>query len=168
MSKILRDIDLPGQVIVSWFTAGAILTGGVLVAYGTLTEQMNYNFILYLVAGLYIFGGVLGFVFGGATGMFGRPLSMTMKKAFKDQLMGTMYVIPLAAIGFVVAGWLSFTMWALYSLNWLALMFVMGAWVIAAIVVAIAINRGWIAAGNVIERIKRLGALRIRFEYDPD
>lgn len=164
--KIMRDIDLPGQVIVSWFTAGAILTGGVLVAYGTLNETFNYYYILYAVAGLYIVGGFLGFLFGGAMGMFGRPIAMTMKKAFKDQLMGTMYVLPAAAIGFVIAGWLSFTMWALYSLNWLALMFVAGAWFIAAIIVAIAINRGWLAAENVWNRAKKLGSLRIRLEYD--
>ena len=80
---INKALDLPGRIIVSWFSAGALITGGYLVSYGLFVGAITHYCLLYTIAGLYIAGGLLGLFTGGALGMFGRPISMKIRAAFK-------------------------------------------------------------------------------------
>jgi hypothetical protein len=157
-----RGLALPGQLIVSWFISGALLTGGYLVAYGTLTEKISYYGILYTVGGLYLLGGIFGFIAGGAVGMFGRPLEMRMKEAFSDQLHGILYIFGFGALGFVLAGWIGFTYLALHTMNPIHLAFVSTAWLVGASVISYAVQRGIQAVGNWGERIVNIKLKKIR------
>jgi hypothetical protein len=160
------SLRLPGQILLLWFSAAAIMSGGWLVAYGTWQELVSYYGILYTVGGLFILGGILGFLSGGMLGMFGRPIGMKVREAFGDQLEAMMWLIPIAAIGFVVAGWIAFTVWAISTFNWIAVTLVAGAWFLSIGVVSAAINRGWLGMQNVAKRVRKLGGIRVRVEFD--
>jgi hypothetical protein len=157
-----RGLFLPGQILVSWFISGALLTGGYLVAYGTLTERISYYGLLYTVAGLYLLGGLSGFIAGGAVGMFGRPLEMRMKEAFKDQLHAVLYIFGFGALGFVLAGWIGFTYLAIHTMDPVQLAFVSAAWLIGASVISYAVQRGMQAVANTGARVARVRLKKIR------
>lgn len=144
-----RHLELPGRILMTWFVAGAVLTGGFLVAYGLFSERLAFYGLLYTVGGLYILGGVLGLVFGGAMGMFGRPEGMSPQEALEDQLLGSAYGLMLGAVGLVAAGWIGLTYWAAYSSNLFAILMVTLAWLVGAAVVALAAEYGWFGLRNI-------------------
>ena len=162
-----KRLDLPGQILLTWFWAGALITGGVLVAYATLQERMNYYQLLNTVAILYGIGGVLGLLLGGAVGMFGRPLQMRAERAFRDQLNALLYLLPVAAVGFVLAGWVGFTFAALQRGDVVPLVLVSAAWAASLVIVSFAAARGWLGIEHIAERARGLPRLRIQVEF-PD
>jgi hypothetical protein len=161
-----KGLELPGEIFLSWFIAGSILTGGFLVAYGTISQAVSMYAILYAVAGLYFIGGLLGFIFGGALGMFGRPLVMKAKEALNDQVHAMLYMLPAAAIGFVVAGWIALTLYSFYTMSFWAIFFTSIAWLLGMAVVGWALNRGIDGAVNVGKRIKRLTKIRVKVSIE--
>lgn len=161
-----RNLELPGRILLSWFTAGALTTGGALVAYGLFSERITHYYLLYTIAILYTIGGLIGIFFGGALGMFGRPLQMKINNAFKDQMTGLLYTLPIGGAAFVVAGWMGLTYWAVYSMNIVAIGFVTVSWLIFALVFALALEYGWFGLKNVSARIKKLFGIRLRIEFD--
>lgn len=163
--SVSKGLLLPGRILLSWFSAGSLLTGGYLVAYGLFNELIAHYYLLYTIAGLYIFGGILGILSGGALGMFGRPISMKIKSALKDQLKGLLYAIPAAGVGFVISGWIGLTYWAVYSGSLVAIGFVTASWMISAVIIALAIEFGGQGIKNIFKRIQRLAAIRVRVEF---
>lgn len=161
-----RNLDLPGSILLSWFSAGGLLSGGALVTYGLFSESITHYYLLYTVAGLYIIGGCMGILFGGALGMFGRPLKMKALTALKDQASGLLYTIPLSGFLFVVAGWLGLTYWAIMTANILAITFVTIAWLVLALTVALAIRFGWFGLSNLSKRIRKLFTIRLKIEFE--
>lgn len=89
-----RSFGLPGAILLSFMVAGGVLAGGFLVAYGTLTERMSGRSLLYTADGLYLGGSLIGFILGGALGMFGRPIEIVARKAFQNRLIALLYAIP--------------------------------------------------------------------------
>lgn len=163
--KLIRGIDLPGRLLLSWFTFGAMATGGALVAYGLFTERITHFMLFYTVVGLYVLGGIAGILAGGMLGMMGRPLQMRMKAALHDQFIGLLYTLPIGGMAFVFAGWMALTYWTVLTLNLVALGFVSVAWLIFAVVTALALEYGWFGLHNVSRRFKKLLALRVRLEF---
>lgn len=157
-----RHLELPGRILMTWFAAGAVLTGGFLVAYGLFTERVAFYGLLYMVGGLYILGGLLGLVFGGAVGMFGRPGDMSRKEALEDQLLGSVYGVLLASVGLVAAGWIGLTYWAAYSANPFTILMVTLAWLVGAWIVALAAEYGWFGLRNLRRHVP---TIRIYVEW---
>lgn len=157
-----RHLELPGRILMTWFAAGAVLSGGFLVAYGLFSERVAFYGLLYMVGGMYILGGVLGFVFGGAVGMFGRPEGMSPKEALEDQLLGSAYGLLLAAVGLVAAGWIGLTYWAAYSANLFTIVMVTLAWLVGAWIVALAAEFGWFGLRNLRHHVP---TIRIHVEW---
>lgn len=157
-----KHMELPGRILMTWFVAGAVLTGGFLVAYGLFSELMAFHGLLYTVGGLYIVGGILGFVFGGAVGMFGRPEGMTSREALSDQLVGSAYGLLLAAVGLVAAAWIGLTYWAAYSASLPAVVGVTFAWLVGAWIVALAAEYGWFGLRNIRRHVP---VIRIHVEW---
>jgi len=166
---MVKSIDLPGKIILTWFISGAIFTGGVLITYGLFAGAVGYHMLLYAIAGLYMAGGVLGYISGGALGMFGRPLGMKVIEAFRDQLLGSLYIILGGAVGFVAAGWIGLTFWAVWSRSFLGIFGVTMAWLGAAVVTSMALQYGWMASINMFKRTARtVNRFRVRIEFgDP-
>jgi hypothetical protein len=160
-----RGLQLPGQVFLSWYLAGAILLGGFLVAYGTIIERVSMHAVLATTLGLFLVGGSIGFVMGGALGMFGRPLDTTARNAWEDQLHALLYMLPGMFIGFIVSGWIALTIYAIYKMSVLAIMFTSAAWIGGAAIVGWAINKGLDALANLGARVMRLGRIQIQIQY---
>jgi hypothetical protein len=144
----------------------SLISGGWLVSYGPFNELITHYYLLYTIAGLFIFGGVLGILFGGALGMFGRPLAMNKLTALKDQLKGMLYTIPAAGIGFVIAGWMGLTFWAIYSINLIAIGLVSISWLISLIVISLAMRYGWFGINNVVKRISNINLKKIKIKIE--
>lgn len=149
---IPKRFGLPGAVLLSWMIAGGILAGGFLVAYGTMTERMSGRAILYTTGGLYIAGAVIGGVLGGVVGMFGRPIRMAARRAFRDQLVALLYSLPALFIAFVITGWIAMTVVAISLNEVLPLVGVSIAYLVAFVAVGVAIRFGWFGVRRAWER----------------
>lgn len=149
---IPKRFGLPGAVFLSWMIAGGILAGGFLVAYGTLTERVSGRALLHTAGGLYIAGAILGAILGGATGMFGRPLRMRARHAFRDQMVALLYSLPALFLAFVVTGWIAMTVVAISLGEVLPLVGVSIAYLVAFVAVGVAIRFGWFGAKRAWKR----------------
>lgn len=149
---IPKRFGLPGAVLLSWMIAGGVLAGGFLVTYGTMTERMSGRAILYTTGGLYIAGALIGGILGGALGMFGRPLRMATRRAFRDQLVALLYSLPALFIAFVITGWIAMTVVAISLNEVLPLVGVSIAYLVAFVAVGVAIRFGWFGARRTWER----------------
>ena len=166
-----RAILLPGKLLITWFVSGAVLCGGGLVAYGLFEESVNHFMLLETVGALYLIGGVLGFLFAGALGMWGRPSDMPAKEAFRDQLTGALYVLPFAAVGFVAAGWIALSYWSVYTVHYSGLLLATVAWLGFAVVIALAVEYGWMGLRNAKSRLEKIRHVHVHVsveEHDPD
>jgi len=166
MTTLKRALELPGRILLTWFSTGALLTGGVLVTIGLYHESITHYYLLYTVAGLYIVGGLAGILSGGALGMFGRPLDMKLAAAFQDQLKGLLYIIMASGPLFVVAGWIGLTYWAIKTVNLMAIGFVTVSWLIGAVIFTFALEYGWFGLKNLSARLKKAASFRIRISFD--
>lgn len=165
-----KSVLLPGKLLVTWFVSGAALCGGGLVAYGLFEESINHFMLIETVAGLYLVGGVLGFLLAGALGMWGRPSDMGAREAFRDQLTGALYLLPVAAVGFVAAGWIALSYWSVYTVHYGGLLLATVAWLGLAVAVALAVEYGWLGVRNVRGRLDRIRHVRVHVsveEQDP-
>jgi hypothetical protein len=160
-----RDILLPGKLLVTWFVSGAVLSGGALVSYGLFEESLNHFMLIETVGALYIIGGVLGFLFAGAVGMLGRPSGMGAREAFQDQLTGALYILPVSAVGFVATGWIALSYWSVYSVHYAGLLLATVSWLGLALVLALAVEYGWLGARNFAGRLGRLRHLRMHISF---
>jgi hypothetical protein len=147
-----KGFGMPGAVLLSWMIAGGLLAGGFLVAYGTMAERVSGRALLHTAGGLYIAGAVIGGILGGALGMFGRPLRMAARRAFRDQMMALLYSLPALFIAFVVTGWISMTVVAISLGEVLPLVGVSAAYVIAFLAVGAAIRFGAFGAHQAWQR----------------
>lgn len=156
-----RGFGLPGAVMLSWMIAGGVLAGGFLLAYETLTERVSGHALFYTAGGLYLVGSVLGMVLGGALGMFGRPVEMAARRAFRDQLLALLYALPALFVAFVVTAWIAMTVVAVTRGEVLPLVGVSVAYLVGFLAVGVAIKLGWFGARQAWERFTR-GAGRLR------
>ncbi len=163
---------LPGAVMLSWMIAGGVLAGGFLVAYGTMAERISGRALLYTAGGLYLAGAIIGGGLGGALGMFGRPLHMAAKRAFRDQLVALLYALPALFLAFVLTGWIAMTVVAVSLGEVLPLVGVAGAYLVAFMAVWIALRFGWFgmrqAWHRFSEEVDKLRNVRIRIETNDD
>lgn len=150
-----RGFGFPGAVMLSWMIAGGLLAGGFLVAYGTLTERVSGRALLHTAGGLYIIGAFIGGILGGALGMFGRPLEMAARRAFRDQLVALLYSLPALFIAFVVTGWIAMTVVAISLGEVLPLVGVSTAYLISFVAVGVALRFGRFGARTVRDRAER-------------
>ena len=139
---LARGIGLPGRVAVSWATAGGMLTGGFLVAAMTLAGRLSGSGLLMTSAGLFVIGALLGFAHGGVLGVLGRPDHLSLQDALKGVALAAVYAVPAAAVGWIVAGWTAMTVVALYMERTAALVAVGAAWLVGALLVAVAARQG--------------------------
>jgi uncharacterized membrane protein len=156
--------------MLSWMIAGGVLAGGFLLAYETLTERVSGHALFYTAGGLYLVGSILGMVLGGALGMFGRPVEMAARRAFRDQLLALLYALPALFVAFVVTAWIAMTVVAVTRGEILPLVGVSGAYLVGFLAVGIAIKLGWFGARQAWERFTRgAGRLRrLRIVWDED
>ena len=106
--------------------------------------------------------------------MFGRPVEMTVSRAFKDQAMALLYALPAVIVGFTVAGWIAMTVMAIFMANALPLLGVSVAYAVGLFLIALAVRFGWFGTRNAWHKFRtaldRLGDIRVdvRFETDGD
>jgi len=160
-----KRIELPGKILVTWFTSGAIITGGLFVLLGLFREVIAHYMLFNLIGGLYLTGGFFGFLAGGALGMFGRPLGMRVFEAFRDQLMGALYLLILGAVGFVASAWIVLTYWSTKTGDLLGLILAGGGWLIAGVFFALALEYGWLGIRNLAGRVIKFGNIHIHIEF---
>lgn len=156
-----KQISLPGKIIVTWFTSGAIITGGFFVLLGLFRQTIAHYMLLQFVGGLYLVGGLFGFLLGGALGMFGRPLGMNAFDALKDQLAGTLYTLILGAVGFVAAAWIVLTYWSTVTGDLIGLTAAGIGWLVGGVFIAFALEYGWLGFRNLAGRVMRIGNIHI-------
>jgi hypothetical protein len=135
-----------GKLAVSWAVAGGILVGGVLVAAMTLAGQLSGFGLLLTATGLFVVGGVLGFIHGGLLGWLGRPPTETRRQALASLGMGAVYAVPALLVSWLVAGWIAMTTVALYAGKVAGLIGSGIAWLIGAALLVVAVEHGWSAA----------------------
>lgn len=162
-----RDFGLPGWITVTWTAAGAFLMGGFLVAAMTLMGRMSGSSLLLTASGLFLVGGLLGFVHGALLGFFGRPAGTTERQAVSGILLGAMYSLPVLTIGLVVSGWISMTVVSLYAGNVIALGLTAVAWLAGAAIVFGAGTNGVRGLQNAYARWpeRRLGSLLVAASF---
>lgn len=134
-----------GKVAVSWAVGGGVLVGGVLVAVMTLAGQLSGFGLLLTSMGLFLVGGVLGFVHGGLVGWVGRPAGETRRQALASLGMGAVYTVPALMVSCLVAGWIAQTTVALYTGKVLALIGCGIGWLAGAALLVVAAEQGWSA-----------------------
>ncbi len=161
-----RDILLPGKLLVTWFVSGAVLCGGALVSYGLFEESLNHFMLIETVGAMYLIGGVLALLFAGAVGMFGRPSGMGAKEALRDQVTGVLYILPAAAVGLVATGWIALSYWSVYSSHYAGLLLATVSWLGLSVVLALAVEYGWVGARNIAVRLGRLRHLRVEISLE--
>jgi hypothetical protein len=135
-----------GKLAVSWAVAGGILVGGILVAGMTLAGQLSGFGLLLTATGLFVVGGVLGFIHGGLLGWLGRPPTETRRQALASLGMGAVYAVPALLLSWLVAGWIAMTTVALYAGKVAGLIGSGIAWLIGAALLVVAVEHGWSAA----------------------
>ncbi len=165
--SLLRDLGMPGTILLTWIVAGGILAGGFLVAYAGVTERTSGHALFYTAGALYLVGAGAGLVLGGAIGMLGRPAQMTMRGAFRDQMTGLLYALPAVVIAFMVAGWIAMTMLAIHLARIGPLLGVSVAYLIGFGIVAVAVRQGWFGTREAWRRfrdaLQKLRRIRITF-----
>lgn len=134
-----------GRLAVSWAVGGGVLVGGVLVGAMTLAGQLSGFGLLLTSTGLFVVGGVLGFVHGGLLGWLGRPPTESRRAALASLGMGAVYAVPALMVSWLVAGWIAMTTVALYSGKVAGLVGSGVAWLIGAALVVVAAEQGWSA-----------------------
>lgn len=159
METLTRGIGLPGRIAVSWTLAGGLLVGGFLVALMTLAGKLSGNALLLTSTGLFLIGGVLGYLHGAALGYLGRPEGMTRGRAVAALGLAAVYALPALAVGAVVAGWIAMSAVAIYLDRLLPKVAVGFAWVLGLALVAWAAVQGWRGLSNAYARWpqRRLG-----------
>jgi len=158
---LLRDLGLPGTILLTWVVAGGILAGGFLVAYAGVTERTSGHALFYTAGALYLVGAAAGLVLGGAVGMLGRPAQMSVRSAFRDQMIGLLYALPAVVIAFMVAGWIAMTMLAIHMARVGPLLGVSVAYLVGFALVVIAVRKGWFGTRAAWRRFTdALGKLR--------
>ncbi len=141
--------------MLSWMIAGGVLAGGFLVVYGTRMQHINERSLLYTAGGFYIFGSAIGAILGGALGMFGRPIEESSRRAFRDQLLALLYVLPVLFLAFVLTGWIAMSIVAIHLGKVLPLVGVSIAYVIGLATIAVALRFGWFGTRDAWERLSR-------------
>jgi hypothetical protein len=134
-----------GKLAVSWAVAGGILVGGILVAGMTLAGQLSGFGLLLTATGLFVVGGVLGFIHGGLLGWLGRPATESRRQALASLGMGAVYAVPALLVSWLVAGWIAMTTVALYAGKVAGLIGSGIAWLIGAALLVVAVEHGWSA-----------------------
>jgi hypothetical protein len=162
-----RDIGLPGWVAVSWTAAGGFLIGGFLVAAMTLTGQMSGSGLLMTSSGLFLVGGLLGFIHGAMLGFFGRPADMPASRAVSALILAGIYALPTLAIGVVLSGWIAMTVVSLYAGGMVAIALSGLAWVLGSVVVLTAAVNGRRALVNAYARWpeRRMGTMLVAASF---
>jgi hypothetical protein len=161
--ELQRGLGLPGRTALAWAVAGAAGLGGVLVGLEALTGNLSGNGLLVTAAGLFIVGGVLGFLHGAVLGVMGRPQEMSWKRAAAAVVLAALYAVPALTVTFLVAGWIALTPVALYTGKTFALIGCGVAWVVGAALIAYAAVEGWQALVRAYARWeeKRYGTLLV-------
>lgn len=134
-----------GKLAVSWAVGGGVLVGGVLVGAMTLAGQLSGFGLLLTSTGLFVVGGVLGFVHGGLLGWLGRPSTESRREALASLGMGAVFAVPALMVSWLVAGWIAMTTVALYSGKVAGLVGSGIAWLIGAALLVVAAEQGWSA-----------------------
>jgi hypothetical protein len=162
-----RDFGLPGWVAISWTAAGGFLLGGFLVAIMTLTGGLSGGGLLMTSSGLFLVGGVAGFIHGSVLGFFGRPAEMSARRALGAILLAGVYALPTLAIGVVLSGWVAMTVVSLYTGNVVALALSGAAWLLAGSTVVAGIAQGRKALVNAYARWpeRKLGTVLVAASF---
>lgn len=138
-----------GKVAVSWAIGGGILVGGVVVAAMTLAGQLSGFGLLLTCTGLFVVGGVLGFIHGGLIGWVGRPAGESRREALASLGMGAIYAVPALLVSWLVAGWIAMTSVALYSGKAAGLIGCGIAWLAGVALLVVAAEQGWSALSRL-------------------
>jgi hypothetical protein len=146
---LVLGLGAVGKVAVSWAVGGGILVGGVVVAAMTLAGQLSGFGLLLTCTGLFVVGGVLGFVHGGLVGWAGRPAEMSRREALASLGMGAIYTVPALLVSWLVAGWIAMTSVALYSGKVAGLIGCGIAWLGGAALLVVAAEQGWSALSRL-------------------
>jgi hypothetical protein len=152
VGNLPRGAGLSGKVVVSFAAAGGVLVGGFLVAAMTLAGKLSGNALLLTSTSLFVVGTILGLAHGTALAWFGRPLTQTRRETLGAIGLGVLYSVIGGALAWLVSGWIALTTVALYLHRVFALAGVAVAWVVGALIVAVAFRYGWQALRNAYER----------------
>jgi len=147
-----RELGFPGRVAVSWAMASGVLSGGVLLAVLTLTDQASAFGLFLTSTALFLGGSVFGFVHGAVLGWMGREESMDSADARHSLGLGLMYVIPGLGVAWVTSSLISQTVAARFTGNALSTVGVAVAWVAGSFICLWALRTGVTALRNGYRR----------------
>lgn len=151
-APLLKSIGLTGRVAVTWFMAGGLLLGGVLVALMTLSGRLSGHGIFMTATGLFVIGGLLGALHGAVLGLLGRPADMPRHEALGALGRSLLYAVPGATVAWLLTVWIAMSAVASY-LGRIAPMVLVGlAWLAGFAVLAAAGTYGVSALKNAYAR----------------
>jgi hypothetical protein len=167
IETLRKGVGLPGRIAIGWTMGGGFLVGGFLVAAMTLMGQLSAMGLLVTASGLFLIGGLLGYIHGATLGFFGRPAGMTRRDALYALGLAGVYALPMLAIGLVASGWIAMTVVAQYAGRAAPWVMVGIAWFIGAVVVAYAATKGWQGLRNAYARWpqRRLGTALVAASF---
>lgn len=116
------------RVTLTWTVAGGIACGGVLVGALTLSGAVSSGFQLLAAPVLFTVGAFLGFMHGCVLAVFGRPPSVSRRRALLRGVGGGTIALPLVGAGWVVTAGMSLTAALLDEFRWSTLFLCVGAW----------------------------------------
>jgi len=116
------------RVTLTWTVAGGIALGGVLVGCLTLSGVVSAGFQLLAAPVLFTLGVVLGFMHGCVLAVFGRPPSVSRRRALLRGVGGGALALPLVGAAWVVTAGMSLTAALLAEIQWATLLLCVGAW----------------------------------------
>ncbi len=123
-------VGVAGRTALTFALAGGVLLGGAYVGAMGLLGRTSGHALLVTAVPFYVLGTLVGFVTGALAGMTGRGRAVTRGEAARGVRLAALYLVGLAPVAFVAAGWMAMTAAALYvgrpaaligtALGWLA------------------------------------------------
>ena len=150
-ATLTLGVGVAGRTALTFALAGGVLLGGAYVGAMGLLGRTSGHALLVTAVPFYAFGILAGFVTGAVAGLTGRG-RVTRVDAARGVRLAALYLIGLAPIVFVPAGWMAMTAAALYLGRPAALIGTTLGWLTAGAIVHAALDAAARVTRNVLAR----------------
>lgn len=151
-ATLTLGVGVAGRTALTFALAGGVLLGGAYVGAMGLLGRTSGHALLVTAVPFYAFGILAGFVTGAVAGLTGRGHVVTRAEAARGVRLAALYLIGLAPIVFVPAGWMAMTAAAVYLGRPAALIGTTLGWLTAGAIVHTAFNAAARVTRNVLAR----------------